>query len=149
LNRQLGRLDLAAAEFEKEIETAPGNTWAYKDLAEIWLDQGDVQGAIALLQKGIARNPEAPELLSILGRAYLQVPDPVRAISVLSQAIALDPKNSGYHYQIGRAYHKAGRQREASAEMMRARSLTSEAPEGKMGVLSRDQKTEAVTEESH
>jgi tetratricopeptide (TPR) repeat protein len=64
LNRQLGRLDLAAAEFEKEIETAPGNTWAYKDLAEIWLDQGDVQGAIALLQNGVARNPEAPELLS-------------------------------------------------------------------------------------
>jgi len=46
LHRQQGRLDLAATEFEKEIEIAPGNASAYKDLAEIRLDESDVPGAV-------------------------------------------------------------------------------------------------------
>jgi tetratricopeptide (TPR) repeat protein len=147
LNRQLGRLDLASAEFEKEIEIVPNNTSAYKDLAEIRLDQADVQSAVAVLEKGVARNPGTPELLATLGRAYLQVPNESRAIIVLRQAIALEPKSGSYHYQLGRAYFKAGRHAEASAEMARARILTNEVPEGKVGALSRE--TEAVTDEPH
>jgi tetratricopeptide (TPR) repeat protein len=149
LNRQQGQLDLAAIEFEKEIEIVPGNTWAYKELAELRMDRGDERRAIAVLQKGIAHNPDAPLLLATLGRAYLQLPDTGRAISSLTRAIALDPKNSSYHYQLGRAYLKAGRHDEANVEMKRARNLASEPPEGKMEVLSRDQNTETVTNESH
>ena len=81
LHRQQGRLDLAATEFEKEIEIAPGNASAYKDLAEIRLDQSDVQGAVTVLEKGVERNPDAPELLATLGRAYVQVPAESRAIN--------------------------------------------------------------------
>src|SRR5207245_6355668 len=79
LNRQQGRLDLAATEFEKEIEIAPGNPSAYKDLAEIRLDQSDVQGAVQVLEKGVEHNPDAPDLLATLGRAYLQLPVEPRA----------------------------------------------------------------------
>jgi tetratricopeptide (TPR) repeat protein len=149
LDRQLGKLDSAAAEFEKEVEIAPGNPWAYKDLSEIKLDQADERGAIVLLEKGIARNPDTPDLLAALGRAYLQVSDPDRAISVLRHAIACDPKNGSYHYQLGRAYLKAGRHTEAGREMSRARNLTSEVSEGQMGVLSRDRNAEAVPSELH
>jgi tetratricopeptide (TPR) repeat protein len=149
LNRERDHLDLAAGEFEKEIEIAPGNIWAYQELAELRLDRGDARGAIALLEKGIARNPDASLLFSTLGRAYLQVPNTDRAISNLTRAIALDPQNGSYHYQLGRAYLKAGRHEEANAEMKRARGLSDEAPAGKMEGLSHDQNAETVTEESH
>ena len=145
LNRQLGRLDLASAEFEKEIEIAPGNISAYKDLADIRLEQTNVQGAVAVLEKGIARNPDTPELLATLGRAYLQVPNEARAIVVLRRAVTLDPKSGSYHYQLGRAYLKAGRSAEANAEMAQARALSAQEPEGKMGALSKDQTTGAGT----
>ncbi len=149
LNRQQGQLDLAATEFEKEIEIVPGNIWAYQELAGLRMDRGETRGAIAILDKGIARNPDSPLLLSTLGRAYLQVPDTGRAISNLTKAIALDPKNSSYHYQLGRAYLEAGRRDEANAEMKRARSVADELPEGKMEVLSRDQSTETEADEPH
>jgi tetratricopeptide (TPR) repeat protein len=150
LNQQQGKLDLAAAEFEKEIEIAPDDTSAYKDLAEIRLEQPDVPSAVTLLEKGVARNPDSPELLATLGRAYLRVPAESRAITVLKRAIALDPDSGSYHYQLGRAYLKAGRRSEASAEMARARVLISGAPvEGKMGALSKDQETGAGTPEPH
>jgi len=150
LNRQQGRLDLAATEFAQEIAIAPGNPSAYKDLAEIRLDQSDVQGAVQMLEKGVEHNPDAPDLLATLGRAYLQVPAEARAINVLKRAIALDPKSGNYHYQLGRAYLKAGRRAEAAAEMARARTLTNEAPPvGKMGALSKDQETDGVSDGPH
>jgi hypothetical protein len=63
--------------------------------------------------------------------------------------IALDPQNSSYHYQLGRAYLKAGRHDEAYAEMERARSQTDQPPEGKMEALSKDQNADTVVNESH
>lgn len=149
LDRQSGQIDLASGEFEKEIEVAPANPWPYKDLAEIKLDQADERGAIVVLEKGIARNPDASYLLAALGRAYLQVPAPDHAIAVLKRAIALDPKNGGYHYQLGRAYLKTGRAAEATTQMTLARKLTDENSEGQMEVLSRDRNTKAVPDELH
>jgi tetratricopeptide (TPR) repeat protein len=149
LYRQLGNADSAAAEFEKEVEVAPGNPWAYKDLSEIKLDQEDTLGAILLLEKGTARNPDTPNLLAALGRAYLLISDPERAIPAFRRAIALDPKNSSYHYQLGRAYLKAGRRHDASAEMARARALMVDLAEGQMEAFSRDRGTEAVPSEAH
>jgi tetratricopeptide (TPR) repeat protein len=149
LHRQRGQLDLATTEFRREIEVAPGNIWAYEDLAEIRMDQGDMKGAIALLEKGVARNPDTPMLLSTLGRAYLQISDTTRAIANLSHAITLDPQNSLYHYQLGRAYLKAELPGKADAEMRRARTLLDAPVEGKMEAISRDQNTPTVTDDPH
>jgi tetratricopeptide (TPR) repeat protein len=149
LNRQQGRLDLASVEFEKEIDITPSNPSAYKELAEIRLEQSNVQGAVAILEKGVAANPDSPELLATLGRAYLEVPNQARAIIVLRKAIALDPKSGSYHYQLGRAYLKSGRHAEASAEMERARVLSTDASEAKMRAFSKDQATAVGTDVRH
>ena len=133
-----------------EDPTISGNTSAYKELAEIRLEQPDVQGAVTILEKGVAHNPDSPELLATLGRAYLQAARGSRAITVLRRAVALDPKSSSYHYQLGRAYLKAGRRAEAGAEMARARALNNEPlQEGKMGALSKDQETDTIPPHPH
>jgi len=139
LQRQRGQLDMASVEFEQELEIAPDNISAYKDLAEIHLEQDKVQDAILVLRKGIARNPEAADLFATLGRAYLQISDQAQAIAVLNRATRIDPDVSSFHYQLGRAYLKAGLRQAATAEMSRARALANEAPEGKIEAISKDQ----------
>jgi Flp pilus assembly protein TadD len=106
------------------------------------LDQGDTSTAISILEKAVIRNPDAPSLQAALAKAYLEVSQPQRAILHLKRAIALDSKNGNYHYQLGRAYLKAGRQREASAEMATARQLQVRVLEGQMEALSRDRSVE-------
>jgi Flp pilus assembly protein TadD len=149
LYRKVGKLVQAAAQFEKEIETDPGNPWAFKEISEIKLESDDTAGAILLLEKGTAHNPDAPDLFAILGRAYLRVSNVPRATTAFRRAIALDGKNGSYHFQLSRALLSAGRGREANTEIERARTLMNAAPEGQMGALSRDQGTSTVPGESH
>ena len=138
--RQQGETELAASEFEREIERNPTNRSAYKDLGEIRLEEeDDARAAIAVLEKGAAKCPDAPELLAALGRAYLKVSDEKRAITVLRKATAISPNSSTYHYELARAYLKVGRRAEANAEMNRARLLAEEVPEGKMQAISKEQ----------
>ena len=149
LDRQLGRPELASAEFEKELQIDPTNASAVRELAEIRLDQADPRSAIAVLEKGIAKNRDTPELFVLLGRAYLQVSNQAGAISALKEAIALSPEVGSYHYQLGRAYLKAGRSADARAEMERARTLAAETPQGKMQAFTGDQGPGSATDGSH
>ena len=148
LNRQLGRPEVASAEFEKEIRIDPTNAMAFRELAEVRLDQADPQSAIAILEKGIAQNRDASDLFATLGRAYLQVSNDAAAIRALKKAITLSPGVGSYHYQLGRAYLKAGRLADAHAQMERARALTADAPQGKMQAYSNDRETHTVTDGS-
>jgi tetratricopeptide (TPR) repeat protein len=149
LNRQLSRPELAATEFEKEIRIDPTNAMAARELAEVRLDEADPQSAVAVLEKAIAGNHDAPELFATLGRAYLQTSNETRAIAVLKKAIALSPDVSSYHYQLGRAYLKAGRSVQAHTEMERARTLSARVPQGKMQALSGDREPEPTPDGSH
>jgi len=96
----------------------------------------------------VIRNPGAPSLQSALAKAYLESSQPQRAIPRLKHAIELDPKNGNYHYQLGRAYLKAGRQRAASTEMATARQLQVRVLEGQMEALSRDRSVERASSDS-
>jgi tetratricopeptide (TPR) repeat protein len=143
LQRQLGNLELAQVEFKHETQIDPTNTMALNEVAEITLDQADPHSAITVLEEGLGRNHDSPELLGTLGRAYLQVGKESRAIAVLKRAIALSPSTGSYHYELGRAYLKAGRRAEAHGELERARTLDSEEPQGKMQAFSKDQQAGA------
>jgi len=143
LNRQLGHPETALTEFEKEVRVDPKNALAYKELAEIRLDQSDPKSAITILEEGIAHSHDVPELYATLGRAYLQVSNETQAISALKKAIAISPSVSSYHYQLGRAYQKVGRRADAHAEMERARALTAESPQGKMQTFSSEHEAES------
>ncbi len=130
--------DQAISQWDKEIAAFPENTWAYKELAEIRMDGGNIPAAIALLEQGAVRNPDSPDLLKVLARAYLQSSDPARAIPFLKRALALDPEDGSTHFLLGRAYQASSHPQEAQSEMAKARTLMKANSEGKMGALSRD-----------
>ena len=138
LDEKLGKLDAAAAQFEKETEISPNDPWAFEDLSRIKLNQGDTAGVIDLLERAVAQNPDAPTLRSALAKAHMQKAEPVQAIPHLRRAIELDPKNGNYHYQLGRAYMQMGRQKEGGIEMAKARALQQDVLKGQMELLTRD-----------
>lgn len=139
LYQKLGRIDDAAIQFEHEINIAPDNPWAYRDLSEIDLDRADPVAAIALLKKGTRNNPNAPELFDVLGRTYMRTKDFAKAIVALKQATSLDTRNGTYHAQLSRALLAAGQRYQADTEMARASALMTQRPsQGSMEKLSRD-----------
>ena len=103
----------------------PNNPWAFKELAIIKVDQGDVTGAKQLLERGVAHNPDTPDLYAALGRIYLQSANPKSAVLVLKRAISLDPRNGTYHFQLARAYQAQGLHEKANEEMAQTRALAS------------------------
>jgi tetratricopeptide (TPR) repeat protein len=131
------KTDEAVEQFSQEVALVPNNPWAYKELATIKMDRDDFAGAIALLEKGVANNPESADLYATLGRAYLHSPDTKHAVSMLKKAISLDPKSGMYHYQLAQAYLAEGRRQEAETEKQKARSLMSGDSQGKMEQFSR------------
>lgn len=138
LCKQKGDIDQAISQWEKEILVFPENAWAYKELAETRLDRGEIPAAMAILLKGTARNPDSPDLLTVLARAYLHSSVPARAIPLLKRAMALDPASGRTHFLLARAYQASGHPQEAQAELTKARTLMKRNSESKMGALSRD-----------
>lgn len=60
--------------------------------AEIALGEGDYAGAISLLQKDIASNPDDAEAYALLGHAYKLSNDPQNAIAAYKKALELNPR---------------------------------------------------------
>ncbi|MDE3090035.1 MAG: tetratricopeptide repeat protein [Chloroflexota bacterium] len=71
LEQQPDARDQAVALLTQVVGDSPWYTAAYSALAGIFQARGDLQGAEAWLQKGLARNPNNPDLLFALGRLYL------------------------------------------------------------------------------
>jgi tetratricopeptide (TPR) repeat protein len=138
LYEKLGKFDAAAIEFEKETKISPNDTWPYESLTRIKLDQGKTDDAISLLEVAVTRVPDAASLQSALGKAYSQKGGVAQAIPHFERALALEPQNGNYHYQLGRAYLAAGRQKEGMAEIATARTLQKEVLQGQMEALSRE-----------
>ena len=92
LAQKQGQVDRAAEEFGQEVALIPNNPWAFKELAIIKVDRGDVTGAKQLLEQGVTHNPDTPDLYAALGRIYLQSGNPRSAVSCLNGRSRLIPK---------------------------------------------------------
>jgi tetratricopeptide (TPR) repeat protein len=132
-----GQMDRAADEFAQEVALIPNNPWAFRELAIIKVDRGDVRGATQLLERGVTNNPDTPDLYAALGRTYLQSANARSAVPALKRAISLDPRNGTYHFQLARAYLAEGLHQKADEEMAQTRALSNGGVAGQMELLSR------------
>ncbi len=86
-----GRLDEAAADLRKAIQTEPKNSDAHLELGRILYEKGDVTGAIAETSKALEANPKHVDALYNMGAIYANNGDPVRARSYWKKAVEVDP----------------------------------------------------------
>jgi tetratricopeptide (TPR) repeat protein len=86
-------------------QTAEGMTAIGKSL----LVEGELQRAIAMLTRAIAKGPPDNEADFILGRAYITSGDFTKATDVFNRLVKYQPESVRFHALLGEAYRCGGR----------------------------------------
>jgi tetratricopeptide (TPR) repeat protein len=108
--------DKAIEEFTRELEVQPGHAWSLMQIAFEYLKRGDGTAALPWAQQAAAAAPNAFPAHKALGQALLETGDVEGAIKELTTGIRLAPESPGLHFQLARAYQRAGRLDEATRE---------------------------------
>lgn len=99
----------------------------YVNLGSLLLQQGDIQGALPMLEHAAALAPSDSFCRMKLGIAYRQVGRLPDAQLELEKATQLQPDNPTAHYQLGRVYKEMHALDRAQAEFGRTAELQSKA----------------------
>ena len=75
----------------------------------------------------IGENPRYAEAYCSLGKALLQQGQLAEAVDNLETSVRLSPDKAYSHYQLARAYQRAGRKGEAQREFQVAQNLKDQA----------------------
>jgi len=99
---QQGRLDEAAADYQRALQLEPRNIMALNLVGVISLQKNDPHSAIDLFGKALALEPENPALHLSRGTAFSMLDQHEAALACYERAIALDPETNASSY-----YNKA------------------------------------------
>ena len=108
------RPDKAIEEFKRELELQPGHPWSLMQIAYEFLKRGDAQSGLSWAQQAVAAAPNAFPARKALGQALLETGDVDGSIKELLIGIKLAPDSPGLHFQLARAYQRAGRAEDAA-----------------------------------
>ena len=108
--------DRAIEEFTRELEIQPGHAWSLMQIGFEYLKRGDGAAALPWAQQAVAAAPNAFPARKALGQALLETGDIDGAIKELLIGVRLAPESPGLHFQLARAYQRAGRADEATRE---------------------------------
>jgi tetratricopeptide (TPR) repeat protein len=108
--------DRAIEEFTRELEIQPGHPWSLMQIAYEYLKRGDGATALPWAKQAVAAAPNAFPARKALGQALLENGDVEGAIGELLTGIKLAPQSPGLHFQLARAYQRAGRLEDATRE---------------------------------
>jgi tetratricopeptide (TPR) repeat protein len=108
--------DRALEEFNRELEIQPDHPWSLMQLAYEYLKRGDGAAALPWAKRAVAVAPNAFPARKALGQALLENGDVDGAIAELLSGIKLAPQSPGLHFQLARAYQRAGRLDDATRE---------------------------------
>jgi tetratricopeptide (TPR) repeat protein len=119
-----GRAAEATAPLERAAELAPGEAGPLLALAALRERAGDLDGAIALYERALARDPgnaiAANDLAFALGREGHELE---RALALVAGALAREPGRAAFHDTRGFLLIALGRPREARAALEEALRL--------------------------
>lgn len=92
-------------------------------LAEFHLEQKAAQRALNVARDAVARHPDHPRALTLLGRIQLAAGDQLGAISTLNKAVEKAPRSADAHVRLAAALVAGGRVKDARAALERALTL--------------------------
>jgi tetratricopeptide (TPR) repeat protein len=108
--------DKAIEEFKRELEVQPAHPWSLMQIAFEYLKRGDGAAALPWARQAAEAAPNAFPARKALGQALLESGDVDGAIRELVTGIKLAPESPGLHFQLARAYQRAGRLEDATRE---------------------------------
>lgn len=98
----------AIAFYQKSIDLNPQDWEAYKNLANLWAINGNLEQAITYYQKAIYLNPNLAEVQNNLGNCFLAKHQLEDAIAAYQKAVTLNPKYPEAFYNLGNAFKAKG-----------------------------------------
>jgi tetratricopeptide (TPR) repeat protein len=108
--------DKAIEEFKRELELQPDHPWSLMQIAFEYVNRGDASSGLPWAKQAVAAAPNAFPARKALGQALLETGDVDGAIRELLVGIKLAPESPGLHFQLARAYQRAGRLEDAARE---------------------------------
>ncbi|MEW6377367.1 MAG: tetratricopeptide repeat protein [Thermodesulfobacteriota bacterium] len=86
------RYSAAEEEIRCELQKNPEQSFLKTSLADIYLRQGRLIEARILIEEVLARDPQQPQALSVLGDLFIKEHSPQRALDCYRQAFSRNPK---------------------------------------------------------
>lgn len=106
----------AIDEFKRELELQPDHPASLMQIAFEYLQESQADTALPWAQKAVAAAPKDFAARKALGQALLETGDIDGAIKELHTGISLAPDSPSLHFQLARAYQRAGRLEDAERE---------------------------------
>ncbi len=94
--------------FEHAIKVTDRNYVAYQYLAQVKIDNGELDAALDYLSKALAINPDDPKAHATLGNLYAKRGELTLAIKSFKYALKLNPKISEVYNNLGVTYYRLG-----------------------------------------
>jgi tetratricopeptide (TPR) repeat protein len=144
------------AQVYRDIETLwsdtltknPGCWMADHNLANLFLQRGDVPDAIAHWEHALQINPDLPEVCNNLGTVLFKMGKVPEAIRRWEQAVRSDPNYFGAHFNLGVALVQQGRAPEGIEHLEQGLRITPESFEAHynlgLALISLGRRTEAI-----
>ncbi|NET45631.1 tetratricopeptide repeat protein, partial [Okeania sp. SIO2B3] len=101
-----GQLYTAMVAYQKVLTIKPDYVEAYKKLAEVYLLQGDFDGAIACCQEAVKIQPDFASVYLTLGNIFQCQNLFEQAINTYNQALKIKPDFAQVYANIGSVYYK-------------------------------------------
>lgn len=127
--RHWGATEQAERAARKALELRPNDPTAAKRLAEVLVDQGRIDEAVGVAASGTERAGANADLWACLGRIHVKRKDYPAAAAALSKAVEIDPASPVFHFELGFAFERLGRNEDALEHAAAAAKLTAGTPQ--------------------
>ncbi|MFQ5756258.1 MAG: tetratricopeptide repeat protein [Acidiferrobacterales bacterium] len=140
-HHQAGRLKEAEALYREVLAREPEHADALHLLGVLTAQNGNPQGAVALIEQAIDLNPRVPEYYNNLGEAFRALNQLQKAIAAYDNALALKPDSGEAHNNRGLALQAQGHLQQATSAYLQALALLPADPEvlSNLGTALKDQ----------
>jgi tetratricopeptide (TPR) repeat protein len=108
--------DAALEQWSRELKLSPFHVESMLQIALEKNLRAEQEEALKLAQKAVELAPQNPAARNILGRILLNRDDVEGAIKQLEMGVKISPMSREMHFELARAYAKAGRAEDAARE---------------------------------
>jgi FkbM family methyltransferase len=108
------------------IAINPSDSSAWKELANICLQQNELEAALTPSRRAAELLPDDPEVLSMQGAAEYNAGNIETAIKLFRKVIKIDPKNPRPHHDLATIFHRRGEHTLALQEVEKGLELDPE-----------------------
>lgn len=106
--RDLGKFDLAMADFNKSIEVDPNYAESYNSRGQMHGMSGNTEAALQDFKRAIELNPRFDEAYNNIGIIYAMRNERGKALVHFEKAVEIDPYNLQANYNLGDLYYAKG-----------------------------------------